>query len=62
MNAKIRDFTMQKVPYVLVMGDKEAEGSAVSVRTRGKGDQGSMPLKDFLAKAGSLVAEKSREL
>jgi threonyl-tRNA synthetase len=62
MNAKIRDFTMQKVPYVLVVGDKEAEASAVSVRTRGKGDQGSMPLKDFLAKAGALVAEKSTEL
>ena len=62
MNAKIRDFTMQKVPYVLVMGDKEAEANAVSVRTRGKGDQGSMPLADFLAKARSLVAEKSIEL
>jgi threonyl-tRNA synthetase len=62
MNAKIRDFTMQKVPYVLVVGDKEAEASTVSVRTRGKGDQGSMPLQDFLAKAGALVAEKSTEL
>jgi threonyl-tRNA synthetase len=62
MNAKIRDFTMQKVPYVLVVGDKEAEASAVSVRTRGKGDQGSTPLKDFLAKASALVAEKSTGL
>ena len=62
MNAKIRDLTMQKVPYVLVMGDKEAEANAVSVRTRGKGDQGSMPLADFLAKARSLVTEKSMEL
>ena len=41
MNAKIRDFTMQKVPYVLVIGDKEEEANAVSVRVRGKGDQGS---------------------
>ncbi|HEX3469666.1 MAG TPA: threonine--tRNA ligase [Silvibacterium sp.] len=62
MNAKIRDFTMQKVPYVLVMGDKEEEANAVSVRTRGKGDQGSTPLVDFLAKAGALVASKSMEL
>ena len=62
MNAKIRDFTMQKVPYVLVMGDKEAAAHAVSVRTRGKGDEGSVPLSEFLAKAGKLVAEKSGQL
>ncbi len=62
MNGKIRDFTMQKVPYVLVMGDKEAEANAVSVRTRGKGDQGSMPVADFLAKVQSLTAEHSMEL
>ncbi len=62
MNAKIRDFTMQKVPYVLVMGDKEEEANAVSVRVRGKGDQGSMPLADFLAKAAALVAAKSVDL
>ena len=62
MNAKIRDFTMQKVPYVLVMGDKESEASAVSVRTRGKGDQGSQPLNDFIAKSLKLVEEKSTDL
>ena len=44
MNAKIRDFANQKIPYILVFGDKEAAAGAVSVRTRGKGDQGSMPL------------------
>jgi len=62
MNAKIRDFTMQKVPYVLVMGDKEAAANAVSVRTRGKGDQGSVPLAEFLARAATLIAEKSMDL
>jgi threonyl-tRNA synthetase len=62
MNAKIRDFTMQKVPYVLIMGDKEAEANAVSVRTRGKGDQGSTPLDDFIAKSKKLIEEKSMEL
>ena len=62
MNAKIRDFTMQKLPYVLVMGDKEAEASAVSVRTRGKGDQGSMPLDEFIGKSKKLVEEKSVDL
>jgi threonyl-tRNA synthetase len=59
MNAKIRDFTMQKVPYVLVMGDKEAEANAVSVRARGKGDLGSTPLEQFIAHARTLVEEKS---
>jgi len=62
MNAKIRDFTLQKIPYVLVVGDKEAEASAVSVRTRGKGDQGSTPLEDFIAKSKKLVEGKSVEL
>jgi threonyl-tRNA synthetase len=62
MNAKIRDFTMQKVPYVLIIGDKEAEANAVSVRTRGKGDQGSVPLNEFIAKSLNLVEEKSVDL
>jgi threonyl-tRNA synthetase len=62
MNAKIRDLTMQKIPYLLVMGDKEAAANAVSVRTRGKGDQGSMPLEQFIANAIKLVDEKSVEL
>jgi threonyl-tRNA synthetase len=62
MNAKIRDLTMQKIPYVLVVGDKEAESEAVSVRTRGKGDEGSMPFADFLARAQAVVADRSTTL
>ena len=62
MNAKIRDLTMQKIPYILVFGDKEQEAGAVSVRVRGKGDQGSMPLADFIAKAKGLVESKAMEL
>jgi threonyl-tRNA synthetase len=62
MNAKIREFTMQKVPYVLVVGDKEAASDAVSVRTRGKGDQGSQPLAEFISKALSINADKSLDL
>ncbi len=62
MNAKIRDLTLQKVPYVLVMGDKEAEAETVSVRTRGKGDGGSMALSAFVAKAVELVKRNSTEL
>jgi threonyl-tRNA synthetase len=62
MNGKIRDFANQKTPYILVFGDKEQEANAVSVRTRGKGDQGSTPLAEFIAKAKALVANQSTEL
>ena len=62
MNGKIRDFANQKTPYILVFGDKEEAADSVSVRTRGKGDQGSMPLADFVAKAKALVASQSTEL
>ncbi|HTV06944.1 MAG TPA: threonine--tRNA ligase [Acidobacteriaceae bacterium] len=62
MNAKIRDFTLQKVPYVLVMGDKEAESNAVSVRVRGKGDEGSMALAGFITTAKELVNHKSASI
>ncbi len=59
MNAKIREFTLQKVPFVLVMGDKEAATEAVSVRTRGKGDEGSVALTDFIKRANGLVEQKN---
>ena len=62
MNAKIRDFANHKTPYILVFGDKEETAGAVSVRTRGKGDQGSMPLGDFVAKAKGLVETQSTDL
>ncbi len=62
MNAKIRDFANQKTPYILVFGDKEEAAGSVSVRTRGKGDQGAMPLDTFIAKAKDLVALQSTEL
>jgi len=62
MNAKIREFTLQKVPFVLVMGDKEAASEAVSVRTRGKGDEGSVALTDFIARAQKLITTNAVEL
>ena len=58
MNAKIREFTLQKLPFVLVMGDKEAASETVSVRTRGKGDEGSVALVDFIARAKGLADSK----
>jgi threonyl-tRNA synthetase len=62
MNGKIRDFANQKTPYILVFGDKEEAAGSVSVRTRAKGDQGSVPLADFIAKCKNLVASQSTEL
>ncbi|MFZ0743799.1 MAG: threonine--tRNA ligase [Terracidiphilus sp.] len=62
MNAKIRDLANQKTPYILVFGDKEEAAGTVSVRTRGKGDQGSMALAEFVAKAKGLVESQSTEL
>jgi threonyl-tRNA synthetase len=62
MNGKIRDFANLKIPYILVFGDKEEAAGAVSVRTRAKGDQGSIPLADFIAKCKRLVETQSMEL
>ena len=62
MNAKIRDFALQKTPYILVFGDKEESAGQVNVRTRGKQEQASMPLAEFIAKAIGLVAARLTEL
>ena len=56
---KIRDAQMQKVPYMLVVGDREAESGAVSVRHRKHGDMGAKPLEDFIADVAQLVATKN---
>lgn len=62
MNAKIRDAQLQKIPYMLVVGDKEAQAGAVSVRLRTNEDLKAMPLDDFIAMAKRLVESKSVEL
>ncbi len=49
LQAKIRDAEMQKIPYMAVVGGKEAEAQTVSVRHHGKGDLGPRPLAEFLA-------------
>jgi threonyl-tRNA synthetase len=62
MQSKIRDFGLQKVPFILILGDKEAATESVAVRVRAKGDEGSVPLTDFIARATSLIKEHSMEL
>jgi threonyl-tRNA synthetase len=59
MNAKIREHAMQKVPFLLVVGDKEAEAGKVNVRTRGKEKTEDMPAAEFVEKIRKLIAEKS---
>jgi len=62
MNAKIRDFGLQKIPFILILGDKEMASDSVSVRVRAKGDEGSVTLDAFLERAQKLVTEHSMGL
>ena len=50
MNAKIRKAQKQKIPYMLVVGDRELESEAVAVRLRSGEDLGAMPKDDFIAR------------
>jgi threonyl-tRNA synthetase len=56
---KIREHSLQKVPYILVVGDKEKANGAVAVRARGNQDLGVMPLADFAQKIAADIAQKT---
>ena len=58
MNAKIRDAQLQKVPYMLVMGDREIEVGQVSVRLRSEENLGAMSIEGFLERAKTDIEEK----
>ena len=58
INYKIREHSMQKVPYILVVGDKEKANGTVAVRARGNQDLGVMPLADFSLKIAADIAQK----
>jgi threonyl-tRNA synthetase len=58
MNAKIRDAQMQKIPYMLVVGDKEMEQNSVALRLRSGDNPGPMPLDSFLEKAGRDIQDR----
>jgi len=62
MNAKIREHAMEKVPFLLVVGDKEAESLSVNVRTRGKEKTETMPLADFVQHIKQLIETKAAAL
>ena len=59
MNQKIRTAQLQKVPYMLVVGDREAEAGAVAVRTRDAGDLGAMPLAEFTELLGGQTNSRT---
>jgi len=58
MGFKIREAALEKVPYILVMGDKEVQQNAVAVRERGGNDLGVMPLSEFIEIVQNKIREK----
>jgi threonyl-tRNA synthetase len=62
MQAKIRTAQLQKVPYMLVVGKREAEAETVAVRLRTGEDLGAMPVEEFATLASGLAVERSLEL
>ena len=62
LGAKIRRSEIDKVPYTLVLGAKEAEALAVSVRSRAKGDEGVLPFANFLERLVSEVKNKALQI
>ncbi len=58
LSKKIRESTLQKVPYLAIIGDKEVEQRTVSVRTRSGGDQKSMALSEFLVHLNEEIERK----
>jgi len=58
LGKKIRTAEMQKIPYLIIVGDKEIQANAVSVRARGKGDLGQMPIQSFIDKINNEIKNK----
>ena len=57
---KLREAQLEKVPYMIVIGDKDIENGAVSVRSRKKGDMGSMPVDEFIKMIKEEIDTKAR--
>jgi len=62
VNAKIRDAQLQKIPYMLVVGDREAEAGAAAVRLRSGENLGAIPIGDIVARIASETESRSTEL
>ncbi|MCW5980164.1 MAG: threonine--tRNA ligase [Bryobacteraceae bacterium] len=59
VNFKIREAQLHKIPYMLVVGDREAAAGTVAVRNRKHGDQGARPVEDFLREIQALIDARS---
>ncbi|MCX7950611.1 MAG: His/Gly/Thr/Pro-type tRNA ligase C-terminal domain-containing protein, partial [Clostridiales bacterium] len=59
---KIREAQLQKVPYMIILGDKEVEAQNVSVRSRKEGDLGAVAVEDFIAKIKEEIDKKISSL
>ncbi|MFW6075549.1 MAG: His/Gly/Thr/Pro-type tRNA ligase C-terminal domain-containing protein, partial [Chloroflexota bacterium] len=62
MQAKIREAQVQKIPYMLVVGDREAEAEAAAVRLRTEENLGAMPVREFIDKARHVIDSKSIDI
>lgn len=62
INYKIRELSLQKIPYIAVVGEKEVEAGMVSVRGRGNKNLGVMPLEDFVAMVQKAAAEHAADI
>jgi threonyl-tRNA synthetase len=58
---KIREHTLQRVPYLVVVGDREAQNDAIAVRTRTGEDMGSMSIDEFVIKLNEDIAKRGRK-
>ena len=58
---KIRDNEMKHIPYLIVVGEKEAAEDKVAVRKQGEGDQGTMTIDEFAKKVNDEVAEMTKD-
>jgi threonyl-tRNA synthetase len=61
VNFKIREAQLHKIPYMLVVGDREAQAGEVSVRNRKSGDQGAVGVDDFVSRLQQLISNKGLE-
>ena len=59
VNLKIREAQLQKVPYMLVVGDREQQSGEVAVRNRKHGDQGAKPLAEFVSEIRKVIDSKA---
>ena len=59
MGYKIREAQLQKIPYMLVVGDKEAEAGTISLRSRKNGDEGTMSAEEFISRIREEIDSRS---